>query len=252
MRKAYRRLAAASLGIVLVAVLGLETYCRRADRFEVAPLELPADSRAVILIFHGSGDGDDPVLAQIAARFRALSVPGTAVVNYRWSAAADNRLRAAANAMQLGRALGAQLAGFPALRELHLVAHSAGAYVPDALCESYRATPGARARIEMTFLDPFGIRGFVDWTHGARTHGRCADFAASVISTDDNAPATNLPLREAFNLDVTSDADRQGFALSGHYWPLTYYLRHLDAAVARPGQRTHAQLPRGAVRRIGG
>lgn len=251
MRRAYLRLAAASLVIVLVAGLGLEAYSRRADRFDVAPLALPADSRSVVLIFHGSGDGKDPVLEEIAERFRALAGAGTVVINYRWSSAADHRLRAAANAVRLGHALGAELARLPELSALHLIAHSAGAYVPDALCEAYRAAGGAPARIEMTFLDPFGIRGFFDWTHGARTHGRCADFAESIISTDDNAPATNTPLRQAFNLDVTRDPGRAGFALSGHYWPLAYYLEHLDAADATAGSRTHAQLPRGALQRVG-
>jgi len=76
----------------------------------------------------------------------------------------------------------------------------------------------------MVFVDPFQIYGFLDWTHGARNHGQCADSAYAIINTDDLAPSTNRPLENATNIDVTNDPRRKGFGRNGHYWALGYLI----------------------------
>jgi hypothetical protein len=174
-------------------------------------------------------------------------VPGAAVRFVRWAPESDERLRAAATAQSLGARLGAELARRGSLRELQLVAHSSGTFMPDAICSAFRAGTGGSARITMTLLDPFQIRGFVDWTYGAREHGRCADFALAVINTDDPAPATNRPLARAWNLDVTGHPDRAGFTRNGHYWPLQYYRDYLLGEQPDIAGWAHADRPRGGV-----
>jgi hypothetical protein len=100
----------------------------------------------------------------------------------------------------------------------------------------------------MTLLDPFQIRGFVDWTWGAREHGRCADFTLAVINTRDPAPATNRPLARAWNLDVTEHPGRATFDRNGHYWPLQYYRDFLLEQQPEIAGWSHGEKPRGTVR----
>ena len=242
----------ALLGIILLALAAMEVYTRLPASFPIEALDLdPDQTRQVVLIFHGSQDGGDPLLNTIAARFRALASldSGTAVVNYRWDSGADERLRAAANARRLGGVLGTELATLPKLEGLRLITHSSGAFVADALCASLRETR-SEPWIEMTFLDPFGIFGFVDWRYGVRNHGRCADFAVAFINRDDPAVASNSPLSQAYNRDVSGSPRRELFPRNGHYWPLRYYAEFIDLAEVAPGIRTHADYPRGDLRTL--
>jgi hypothetical protein len=240
----------ALLSILLVALAATEIYARLPASFLVTPLNLnPDETRQVVLIFHGSQDGGNPILDEIATRFRDLAAldSGTAVVNYRWDAGADERLRAAANARRLGDALGTELATLPKLERMRLITHSSGAFVADALCASLRETR-SETWIEMTFLDPFGILGFIDWRYGVRNHGRCADFAVTFINRDDPTESSNTPQTQAYNRDVTASPRRDLIPRDGHYWPLRYYADFVDLAEVAPGIRTHTDYPRGELR----
>jgi hypothetical protein len=129
--------------------------------------------------------------------------------------------------------LGAGLAAAPQLVRLHLVAHSAGAYLLDPLCEpgARRADAAPATRVRMTFLDPIGLRGLFDRGWGARELGRCADVAEAYINTDDAAPATDRRLRHARTVDVTPARGRR--------------------ASRRRSSLADRVLPRAAVRRTG-
>jgi len=237
---------------LLAGGLALEAYTRTPDEFLVARLNLPADTQSAVLIFHGSEDAGDPVLAEIAEHFRAQSEPGQKVVNYNWSPASDNRLRARSNARRVGQALGAELAGLTNLSRLLLIAHSAGAYVPDALCERLRNTSRLPPEVRTVYLDPFGMQGFLDLSHGARNHGRCATFALAIINTDDPAPATNEPLERAFTIDITTHPGKNNLERNGHYWPLRYFADALNSGRATEMSWSHSKLPRGQLRIDGG
>ena len=238
-----------TIGVALVlavaVVSGLEAYTRTPDDVRASVLDIPPDTRTLVLLFHGSGDAGDPFLEEIIAALerRYATEAAVAVRLVNWQPWSEQRLRAAANARLLGDQLGRQVATLASLQVLHLVAHSSGGFVPDALCESYRQhhrhSAGRLARIEMDLLDPFQIDGFVDWTWGARNHGRCADQAIAIINTDDFAPATNRLLRHARNIDVTAVPRPAGFARNGHYWPLVYYrdwIASAAPALAPPGE----------------
>ncbi|MEE4185056.1 MAG: hypothetical protein V2J12_04750 [Gammaproteobacteria bacterium] len=239
-------------GLLVIALLGssalaLEGYTRLPDTVVVPDLTLPPGTRELTLVFHGSGGSDEPLMQRIAAAHAAATgAPGFAV---DWSSASDNRLRAAANARVVGAAVGRAVAESASLRTLRLIGHSSGAYVLDAVCESARAAAAQPLVVRSVYLDPFGIAGFADWTHGSRQHGRCADFALAVINTDDAAPATNRPLQQAYNVDVTGDPRRPPPGETNlHYWPVTFYADAVaSGALSDDAAWSHQQLPRGRV-----
>jgi len=240
-------------GVALLALAGLEIWTRQAVGEATPALDLPPAVGTVVLVIHGAGDADNPLMPVIVAGLadRFADDSGVAVRYLRWSPESDERLRAAATAQAVGQRVGAGLAALGTVRELHLVAHSVGAFMPDAICRELRALP-APPRITMVFLDPFQISGFVDWGWGARHHGECADFALAVMNLDDPAPATNRPLQQAWNLDVTADPARAGFDRNGHYWPVRYYLDHLLGQQPAMAGWSHADRPRGEVRTAAG
>jgi hypothetical protein len=237
-------------GVALVAttIIALELYARTADEFVVSPLSLPADTQAVVLVFHGNEGGGDPVFEEIASAYRADAKADEYVINYTWAPASDNRLRAVSNAQALGRELGEELAGLPELSRIRLVAHSAGAYVLDALCDAVRSGSADPVEIRSIFLDPFGLRGVLDRSHGARNHGRCADFALAIVNTDDPAPASNEFPRQAFTIDITAHPGKTLIDRNGHYWPLQYLAEALAGGDLAAVEESHALLPRGEIR----
>ena len=244
-----RRSLGGAVVVLLLVFAGFAIDGRIADDLEVTPLNLDPETRIVVLLFHGSRDSGNPLWGDLTSRFAVLlsEAPGVEVINYNWSKGSDERRRAGANAGVYAQALGQELAGLEQLSHVRLVAHSAGAYILDDLCRTYREAAGLEAHLEMTFLDPFGNYDVVDVNRGSRNYGACADFASAYINTDDPVPSTNTPLQNAYNFDVTNSPDRGDFSAKGHYWPLSYFLGILDEALARPGGRTHTDAPRGEV-----
>jgi hypothetical protein len=233
------------IGLLAVCLLVFEAYNRYPASAEVAPLQLEPDTRAVVLLFHGTRGRDEPYLTELTRQFDAAADAGTMVLKYIWSPYSDNQFRARENATFIGARLGEELAGLKHLGHIRLIAHSAGAYVLDPLCETYKAAAENPAHIEMTMIDPIGIKGAWDYGYGYRNHGRCADFAAAYINVDDPVPGTNAPLQNAYNVDVTAADENETFTAGGHRWPLKYYLDQLSAADLKPGIRSHADFPRG-------
>jgi hypothetical protein len=225
------------LGIAALALL-LEAYVRWPSQIAAPAIDPATDAAALILLVHGSFGQDEPDLLALAARLRALTAgeAGVDVRRYVWSPYSDNILRAAAHGARIGAALGERLGQRRGLRQLHLIAHSAGAYVLEPLCESARrAHRDAPIFVRMTFLDPIGLRGAWDRGHGARHFGRCADLAAVYYSTDDPAPATDRPFLHARNFDVTMASGRAQYQRGGHRWPIRHYADHLTRTeVLRP------------------
>lgn len=250
LKKLWWQIVLTLAALTLLAIGGMELYTRTPQSVVTPDLQVPAGATRLVIVAHGSMDADNPQFQVMVERLRDryAADAGTQVRFLRWEPWANVRLRAAASARVLGAGLGKQLATLPALVELQLIVHSSGAYVADTLCESYRQNAVAPARIEAVFLDAFQIRGFVDWSHGARTHGRCADFALSILNTDDPAPATNRPIRHAYNLDVTGLPVPAGFSRNGHYWPVQYYLDALLHPAALPQTPDHASYPRGELK----
>lgn len=238
----------ASLGLLMI-LSGCAFGARDIEDLHVEPLALRPDTQLVVLLFHGRDRAGDPVWEDVAERFETLLTdpPGRVVVNYDWSDGSDMPGRAAANAALYGESLAEELAALDSLTHVHLVAHSAGSYLINDLCQVYRALAENPAFIEMTFLDPFGNMAVGSADGVGRRYGACADFASAYINTDDNVPTTNTYLADAHNFDVTGSAGRKDYSVSGHDWPVRYFLDVLDGDQVRPGARQHTQWPRGQV-----
>ncbi len=237
-------------GVLLALAGALEIYMRWPSGADLPPLKLAADTHYVVLLVHGSGGANEPTFIEMEQRFAEAFAedPGVAVIRLIW-APHDNRRRSFVHGHRLGAAIGRELADLPALQDIRMIAHSAGAYFLDPICEAYRAHTEANppAFIEMTFLDGIGIAGGWDFDWGYRNHGRCADFARSIYNASDRAPGHNEPYDHAHNIDVTESLARHDFDRPGHYYPLRYFLDHLDADEMRPRLRSHTVLPRGEV-----
>ena len=241
-----RRLVAGALAIVGLLV-ALEAYTRWPSGASAPPVPVAPGTRELVLLVHGSFGREEPGMRALERRFRELAAerPGVQIVRFGWSPASDNILRAGPRGIAIGARLGAQLAGAPQLVRLHLVAHSAGAYLLDPLCESWRAARGRTAtgataagiaewatpglQVRMTFLDPIGLRGLFERGWGAGALGRCADDAVAYINTDDAAPATDRVLRHARTVDVTAARVAAGYRGDAHRWPIEYYRERLSA-----------------------
>ncbi len=236
---------------LLVGVVLFHGYARFPANFTLAPLQADPDARIVVLLFHGSDGQDEPTLVALEARARALAGGrrDVRVLRYRWSPFSDGRFRAGISGERVGRLLGADLAHFPVLESVHLIAHSAGAYIPGPLCDVVKELAPRPVRVDITYLDPIGFYGVLDSGWGARNFGSCGDYVEAFINTDDPAPATNAPLVKAWNVDVTSAPGRAAFAGGGHRWPVQYYLATASEADILPGAHSHQSRPRGAMER---
>ena len=245
MKKAGKLIAS----LLLVAALGLEIYTRWPSSAHADSLNLPADTSYAVLLFHGTGGKNEPLLLEVAERFQEeiADQPGVVVRHYVWSPWSDNRLRAGVHGRQIGQQLGEELAELKNLQHIRVISHSAGAYLLTPLCEAYKAGVLTPAHLEMTYLDSMGIRGGWDYYYGYRHYGECADFSATVFNSDETVPGTNAPLEQSYSVDVTAAATRSG--INGHLWPIEYFINTLTADEMAPGLRSHEQLPRGFVDR---
>jgi len=279
-----KRLAKTGLqlfALFLGTCLVMEVYTRIPDKLDIRPLKLSPNTKEAVLLFHGAKDELNPELEAITSSYKNLisKRKDSVVINYDWSPGSNNRLRASSNAMELGSALGKELAEYQNLKYLRVIAHSASGFIPDELCRAYKKE-GGKAYIETTFLDAFGLRGFLDSNYGVRNHGSCADYSMNIVNTDDPAPTTNKFFKSSWNLDVTGLHRPEGFVFrkdprsskddiwlgvseklddvkrnlsnpkqqnNGHYWPPYYFLETLDEETVTPGKRSHKDFPRGLV-----
>lgn len=238
-----------AIGLILAAALALELYTHWPSPAIAAPLDIPDDTRYLVLLLHGTGGSDEPILIEVADKFaREIgSEPGVVVRHHVWSPWSDHRLRAGIHGRRIGRMLGEELAEHESLEHIRLIAHSAGSYQLNPLCETYKANTVSPAHIEMTYLDGMGIRGAWDYWYGYRHYGECADYAGTIFSSDDFVVGTNAPIEHAYSIDITQAPSRDDFDGPGHRWPIQYFLDHLDRDEMTPGLRAHDHMPRGTV-----
>ncbi len=238
------------MGVLAMLAIALEGYMRWPSSADLPPLNLSAETRYVVLLIPGSNGSRESTFIEMEKRFNETigDDPTVSVVRLIW-APHDTRARSYVHGHRIGEALGRELAALPNLTDIRMVAHSAGAYFLDPICEAYQSNAITRspAKIEMTFLDGIGIGGGWDYEWGYRNHGHCADFARSIYTANDKAPGHNKHYDNAHNIDVTDSFVRSAFDRPGHYYPVQYFLNHLDRDEMQPRQRSHAKAPRGKV-----
>ncbi len=231
-------------GLICCIPVLLEVYARWPASFNVPPLAYDSNTEHLVVVFHGSDGAENDAIKSLESALRQqFSGTNVEVIRYIWAPWSDNRLRASVNGIHTGAELANQVARSN-VKRLHLIGHSAGAWPTNSLCESLRREGPQDITIKMTLLDPIGILGFFNLDWGSQNFGRCADFAEGVINTDDPVPGTNLPLQQAFNIDVTG-MPHEG---EGHEWPVEYFIATMSG-LSVSTDRKHFDMPRGAVAR---
>jgi len=257
-----------------------------ADPLDVSIVELPAQCNGatdVFIIFHGAGGPDretEDLEARVCSQDAAAALDrAVCVFDWRpWFSTGSRRNLNSYHGQEVGSRLGQILAdAAPALRTLHVVGTSAGAWPANEMCTAYvKATAEraqGRASVVLSLTDPFTARSdrpLADpW--GMRHFGESADFAEQYLNTDDIAPSTNDPLPLCYCWDVTGAAERASFPLPGggstgnalldagmlllgyHNWPMGYMARHYETRLDSEGRLivpSHDLLPRGAVNAV--
>jgi hypothetical protein len=215
-------------------IMALMVLCAGCAR-QITPAPVPAQSegaRYLLFIVHGSGNTAADWPADLVAKVKtALTQAGQwDIVAYDWSTYSEDKLSAANAGIEIGTYIGNTLSSSPYHYErIQFVAHSVGSFVIQAACEAYRSQASRDTRIHLTFLDPFGGRGLLDWSYGRKHFGAGADFAEAYINTSDPAPSTNDPLQNAHNFDVTGKAPATLTGSDLHWWPVYFYIESVTA-----------------------
>eukprot|EP00457_Paulinella_chromatophora_P014080 gb/GEZN01014458.1/.p1 GENE.gb/GEZN01014458.1/~~gb/GEZN01014458.1/.p1 ORF type:complete len:295 (+),score=20.52 gb/GEZN01014458.1/:41-886(+) len=213
----------------------------------------------LVLMLHGAKGKLWPArltqqMKQVCAQQTTCCASNLVVFSYRWADLCGNYMRTAANAQELGRAIGRALLQHcwssatdsmskVTLIKLHLISHSAGAFVADAVARSL-VTQAVSLRIVATFLDPFCLRGLFDFGFGRRHFGKYDIVGSTSLRVEhfycrnNGVPSTGSPLWHAhFIMDVTDVPERERWMpcdadvpTTGqtrfHWWPVDFYIQN--------------------------
>lgn len=210
----------------VVVTLGffLFSYLPWPFTFDIdAPL-VDENKDELIILIHGKDDHPDSWPSAFAKELEAsVLTDKQQVVAVDWYKYSTNLFRSANNALRIGHQLGEVLAENKQLEKVHLIAHSAGAFLAYGYCETLKQySPGLI--VQTTYLDPLGPYSGFQWHYGTQNFGSCADISDAYIDIKDNVPGSNVPVEHSHTFDVTAlralDKTYQGTA---HMWPVQYY-----------------------------
>ena len=129
------------------------------------------------------------------------------------------------NAMKIGSSIGTQLADLSNCKHIHLISHSAGSWMIDAISEKIKSTR-PDISIQITFLDTYTPGG----KYGVDTLGEHGDWVEHYVDSRNdfsfefiNINLTNGTLDNAYNTDVTC-ADSDSDNVWAHAWPIDWYI----------------------------
>lgn len=191
----------------------------------------------MIFIAHGYNDnpGTWPNKVLSTIRSSRYYTDEWDLLAYDWQIESDRFLTATQNGYLIGQAIARSIVeGGDQYEILHLVGQSLGAHLIQGIADEYHRL-GGRARVQLTFLDPYQIRGIFRWGFGAANFGRNADFAESYIDIEDGLPGTNsyLPLVQNFDMSAVVPPDFQDKLGYGHWWLVRFYQYSVDST--QPG-----------------
>lgn len=190
----------------------------------VPPLPAPgASSTGLRLAIHGYlGSAND--MKPLAD---AAPTPGWDSFAYNWSVLAGSTYSgnvppSVDPARRVGRCLAYDVAA-ASYGSVHLIAHSLGAWVADALADELRVL-GSTAFVQATLLDAYGL--------ASDDLGDSADFTEHYVHTRAGVAETDALFPSAcnFNLDALSTTTD---IVKSHNYPVQYYLETMQGG--RPG-----------------
>ncbi len=215
--------------IPFVAIsIGMVVYANWPHSFK--NFELPAvetNTEYVVFIVHGKDDNANTWAVELQQAYQRLANAATQVFTLDWTPYSDNWLRCSVDGRAIGRSLGKQLATKTTIKQLHVIGHSAGAFVAYGLCEGAKQEDRSM-RVQSTYLDPLSVYGAVAWDFGFEYFGGCADFSEAYIDIDSGVPGSQEPLLSTHTFDVTAARSAHGFMQSPHIWPIFYYKASLQ------------------------
>lgn len=209
-----------------------------------------AQATGLVLLVHGSQEDSETWAVDLAEEYAGMLPQAERwdVVAYDWSDGAGNRLTAAGNAHRHGQALGYLLNHDYDYEQIQVISHSAGAHVGDGLASTWTGPT-----LQLTFLDPFGGRGLLNWGYGRRHFGEGATWADCVFNADDGVPSTEQAPELTHGFDVTPLRPADYADEEGHWWPIEWYAdsegsgRGLDLALPMGGRALWPDYPVGTT-----
>ncbi|MDH3375633.1 MAG: hypothetical protein OEQ39_01515 [Gammaproteobacteria bacterium] len=207
-----------------IGIIGYANWPRNFETFDLPTIA--AATEQVVFIVHGKDDDTNTWALEMQAIYRDQSDNATQVFALDWTPYSDNFLRCSVDGHQIGVGLGERLATHTNVKNVHLIGHSAGAFVVYGLCEGTKRVSES-IQIQTTYLDPLGIYGGMRRDYGLNNFGSCADFSEAYIDVESGVPGSNEPLLKAHTFDVTGLRSTRSFGESPHIWPVNYYMSEL-------------------------
>ena len=214
-----------------IGIIGYANWPRSFKAFDLP--NIASTTEQVVFIVHGKDDDTKTWALEMQEIYRNQSDDSTQVFALDWTPYSDNFLRCSVDGRHIGIRLGQQLAPKKNVKNVHLIGHSAGAFVVYGLCEGTKRV-NKSIQIQTTYLDPLGIYGAIRRDYGLNNFGNCADFSEAYIDIESGVPGSNEPLVSAHTFDVTGLRSAQTFTGSPHIWPVHYYM-----SVLRSGGANH-------------
>lgn len=181
------------------------------------------DIEELIVLAHGKGDTPSSWAEGFAHELeRSVLNDGQQVVTVDWRDYSMDMFRCTLNGRRIGQEIGQKLIASKQLKRLHLIGHSAGAFVVYGICEAVKKKNG-KIFVHTTYLDPVGIYGGIDWGYGVRNFGSCADISDAYIDHEDGVPGSDKPLKHPHTFDITALKKLERYNGSPHLWPIEYY-----------------------------
>jgi len=208
-----------------IGIIGYANWPRSFKRFDLP--NIAATTEKVVFIVHGKDDDAATWALEMQEIYRNQNDTSTQVFALDWTPYSDNFLRCSIDGRHIGKRLGEQLATRTNVNNVHLIGHSAGAFVVYGLCEGTKRV-NESIQVQTTYLDPLGIYGGIRRDYGLNNFGGCADFSEAYIDVESGVPGSNEPLVNAHTFDVTGLRSAQSFTGSPHIWPVYYYMSVLQ------------------------
>jgi len=215
---------------VIISAIVVQAYMYWPIDIPTQPIKPKPEADTLVVMFHGAG-GPEKEWQNLVLRVSqaAEKNPAIQVENILWLPWSKDFFRAAVSGETIAKNIGEQIAVAKQIKTVHLIATSAGSYGLRSFCEVIRERRGEQVFVKMTYLDPVGVKGLVDFFYGQRNYGQCADDAEVFFNRDDYVPGSNAPLPHARSVDVTFVSEKKDFVGDGHSWPVRYYAEYIVA-----------------------